>query len=680
MADRVRVIIEGVDEASKVLSGIRKESEEFHNSLRNIGLGLSAVGASITGVLGLSVKASSEQQQATETLAAAMRTTGTFTEEVLQRQLEFASALQRTTAFSDDAITRMQAMLVNLGRLSGPALEQATRATLGFAAVLGVDLDTAARQVSQVLNGASSSVGRFNLQLSAGASLHERFNAVVQTGTSFLTTAEAQAATFQGRLIQFKNAVNDLGESVGSVLLPALMSLLRAATQAIEKVSDFAKANPQLTATLVKLAAALAAVLLILGPLLIALPQLVAGWKILAPAIGAVLVSVGPLALAFGALVFAMTRTEEGARALIGTFDALMAVATMLGEVIIGLGAIMLEALVRPVEFVFSLLSNLPGRMGEAFQSTLEQVRGFREELDLTLAGVGESLTQSFSDIGAAFQGEGSLGSVFGSLSSGGGAGSPFQQMRQDAEESLNAIGVAVSGLQSGFQRFLDQTKQKWGQDFGHLRNVTENFVQVSATAISSQLGTAIGDIILGTKSASEAFKEFGRAIIEAIVRFFAEYAAQLLVAKALSFLFTTFISTTAAAIANAWLPAAVLATIATLGAAAAQAPVTITGALGVTKGVVAAVTQGLGTPTGLAEGGIVTEPTLALIGEAGPEAVVPLDTAGGFGETIVNVTVQVDKALLNSAENIDEFATLLARKIGRIVDIRQMMPAGVQR
>ena len=79
--------------------------------------------------------------------------------------------------------------------------------------------------------------------------------------------------------------------------------------------------------------------------------------------------------------------------------------------------------------------------------------------------------------------------------------------------------------------------------------------------------------------------------------------------------------------------------------------------------------------------GGIITEPTLALIGEAGPEAVVPLDRAGGgFGETVVNVTVQVDKALINTAENIDQFAHELARKIGRIIDIRQMMPAGVQR
>jgi hypothetical protein len=33
-----------------------------------------------------------------------------------------------------------------------------------------------------------------------------------------------------------------------------------------------------------------------------------------------------------------------------------------------------------------------------------------------------------------------------------------------------------------------------------------------------------------------------------------------------------------------------------------------------------------------LAAGGIVTSPTLAMIGEAGPEAVVPLSRAGEFG------------------------------------------------
>lgn len=44
-----------------------------------------------------------------------------------------------------------------------------------------------------------------------------------------------------------------------------------------------------------------------------------------------------------------------------------------------------------------------------------------------------------------------------------------------------------------------------------------------------------------------------------------------------------------------------------------------------------------------LAEGGIVTKPTLALIGEAGPEAVVPLNQYGSAGTGQTNVTINVN-------------------------------------
>lgn len=45
---------------------------------------------------------------------------------------------------------------------------------------------------------------------------------------------------------------------------------------------------------------------------------------------------------------------------------------------------------------------------------------------------------------------------------------------------------------------------------------------------------------------------------------------------------------------------------------------------------------------TGFASGGVVTQPTLGLVGEAGPEAVIPLDRMGGMGGgTTVNVIVE---------------------------------------
>jgi hypothetical protein len=55
-----------------------------------------------------------------------------------------------------------------------------------------------------------------------------------------------------------------------------------------------------------------------------------------------------------------------------------------------------------------------------------------------------------------------------------------------------------------------------------------------------------------------------------------------------------------------------------------------------------------IGKIPGLADGGIVTGPTLAMIGEAGPEAVVPLDRMRGFGG---GVTVNINGGLATGAE-----------------------------
>lgn len=41
-----------------------------------------------------------------------------------------------------------------------------------------------------------------------------------------------------------------------------------------------------------------------------------------------------------------------------------------------------------------------------------------------------------------------------------------------------------------------------------------------------------------------------------------------------------------------------------------------------------------------LATGGIVTSPTIAMIGEAGPEAVVPLNRMGSMGGATVNIVI----------------------------------------
>ena len=70
-----------------------------------------------------------------------------------------------------------------------------------------------------------------------------------------------------------------------------------------------------------------------------------------------------------------------------------------------------------------------------------------------------------------------------------------------------------------------------------------------------------------------------------------------------------------------------------------------------------------------LANGGIVTSPTMALIGEAGPEAVIPLSRGGGFGSGItINITnagsVIAEADLVSSIRN----ALLQAQNNGQVI------------
>jgi hypothetical protein len=71
-----------------------------------------------------------------------------------------------------------------------------------------------------------------------------------------------------------------------------------------------------------------------------------------------------------------------------------------------------------------------------------------------------------------------------------------------------------------------------------------------------------------------------------------------------------------------------------------------------------------------LAEGGIVTGPTLALIGEAGPEAVIPLDRMNTGGGVTVNVTgglstsAEIGQAVVNALRAYSRSAGPLALNI----------------
>lgn len=68
----------------------------------------------------------------------------------------------------------------------------------------------------------------------------------------------------------------------------------------------------------------------------------------------------------------------------------------------------------------------------------------------------------------------------------------------------------------------------------------------------------------------------------------------------------------------------------------------------------------------GYAEGGVVTKPTLAMVGEAGPEAIIPLNKMGSGG-SIINITVNGD---VSGTELVEKVKRQIFKEVNRQIKI----------
>lgn len=145
-------------------------------------------------------------------------------------------------------------------------------------------------------------------------------------------------------------------------------------------------------------------------------------------------------------------------------------------------------------------------------------------------------------------------------------------------------------------------------------------------------LSNALTNVITGAKNAGEAFKELGMQLIQMVVKWQIQRRLAAVMSKSLEAAQMASSTAMAAATAAAWAPAAAMVAAATFGASTASA------AAGLTA--LSTMSRALSVPM-LAEGGIVSKPTLAMIGEGGEsEAVIPLSKLGQVSGANVQVNV----------------------------------------
>ncbi len=172
-------------------------------------------------------------------------------------------------------------------------------------------------------------------------------------------------------------------------------------------------------------------------------------------------------------------------------------------------------------------------------------------------------------------------------------------------EERLRAQAAVTDETAKQNQTKIGETALAFVDLFKQMANTTQAFTSLVSNAIS-QMASGIGNAV------AKAIV-FGENLGKSFAQIFKELAASI-IAQLIQIIIT-------ALIANALLAALGIgggATIASTGGKAKESA----------GGFFSGISSFFG--GGMAEGGIVTRPTLALIGEAGPEAVIPLGGGGG--------------------------------------------------
>lgn len=181
----------------------------------------------IAGTFTDGIAAASKQEDSIQRLNSALAQSGQFSVEASRAQQEFASALQQTTKFGDEAILEAQSLLQSLGRLDQEGLQGATTASLDLAAALGIDLKAAVTLVGKAATGEISSFSRYGVIIKKGSDNAETFeNTLKALNTQFGGSAAAQIKTFSGITTQTSNSFGDLTEEIGFLITqnPAVIS------------------------------------------------------------------------------------------------------------------------------------------------------------------------------------------------------------------------------------------------------------------------------------------------------------------------------------------------------------------------------------------------------------------------------------------------------------------------
>ena len=230
-------------EIATLTAELKKQESALGDNRRNVGNYKDALDGvpdtlkNIAGALGLafsvdavvsfadeSVKAFQEAELNARRLQAAVSAQGGLQAD-FDNLIAQAATLQQTTIFSDDDVQQAQVAALQFG-LTADKVQALIPIASDFAAATGQELGPALESILRGAEGSDKALKLYGITLDDSKNRAEQLDSIIaQLNSRFEGQGKAVAETAAGALRQYQNQVDDLKESIGERLSPALQTL-----------------------------------------------------------------------------------------------------------------------------------------------------------------------------------------------------------------------------------------------------------------------------------------------------------------------------------------------------------------------------------------------------------------------------------------------------------------------
>jgi hypothetical protein len=561
--------------------------------------------------------------------------------------LEEASAMLAVLSNSgikgSQAGTSLRRILTDLGSESGTTAEKIAKL-----AAKGISMENAMDDVGRTAQSALIVLQNGVGQIDPLTKSFENADGAAKA------MAEIMGNTAQGSFKGLQSAAEGLMISVGEIISVALVPFVKHLTSVIQTLNEMPAPIKVVTIVIAALVAAI-------GPLLFTFGLLQRNFILMLP----YLTKIGA-ALRFIAF--------QGLKVLIGPIGIVLAALAALGAIALYVGynfeafkVIALNAIKTLANFGIKILNNLlsvfnnvAGALGmdsvkiELFDKLETEVVPKLKSISEVAKEVKRDVAKMFGGGGAAAGGGGGLSSaaasfdeVIGSEGNGetgaGGTGvvgavKAFSNLAKVAPKAMHAVSISVA---NGVKKMIVPIESMTEKQFKLIEATRQMSKDISSaiTGAATSFVVGIGEMIGASIAGGQGIQNFGTFALQSLaglLQSVGEMAIQ-------------------TGIALLGIQVALKTLNPYVAIAAGVALVALASGI---KTSLAKKADGMGGIPALAEGGIATGPTLALIGEGkGPEAVIPLDKlegmmGGGFGNgqnVVVTGRIQGSDILISS-------------------------------